>query len=55
MDYKMLLIILVESEHRAATHPDAGVRQRSQETVDDVNERMRLEGITRADLERFAA
>lgn len=54
MTYAMLLQILVEAEWRVANEQDAGVRARSQETVDLCNERLRMEGLTRADLERLA-
>ncbi len=54
MLYSMLLQILVEAEERVSTSNDPGVRARSQETVDLCNERMKREGMTRADLERLA-
>lgn len=55
MTYAMLLQILLEAEQRVVEVEDAGVRQRSQETVDLCNERLRREGITRDDLIRLAA
>lgn len=54
MTYAMLLQILVEAEWRVANELDEGVRERSQETVDLCNERLCMEGLTRADLERLA-
>lgn len=54
MNYAMLLQILAEAEDRSATNSDEGVRQRSQETVDICNEKLQMEGLTRADLEQLA-
>ena len=55
MTYAMLLQILVEAEQRVTEFKDAGVRERSQETADLCNERLRREGLTRDDLVRLAA
>jgi hypothetical protein len=54
MTYAMLLQILLEAEQRVAESEDAGVRERSQETVDLCNERLRRDGLTRDDLVRLA-
>jgi hypothetical protein len=50
----MWLLCLTEAEQRAKADPDAGVRARSQETVDLICQRMAMEGITRSDLEGWA-
>lgn len=55
MTYAMLLQILTEARQRVAEHIDAGVRTRSQETVDLVMERLQMEGLTEDDLNRLAA
>lgn len=55
MTYAMLLQILTEAEHRVKTETDQGVRERSQETVNLCLERLRIEGITREQLESLAA
>lgn len=51
ISYAMFLQILTEAEQRARNHPDAQVRENSQETVDLCLERMRRDGITREQLE----
>ncbi len=53
MDYKQLYQILVEAEQRRddARYPQA-VRDRSSETVALVEQRMQMEGLTRAQLKR---
>jgi len=55
MTYAMLLQILIEAEERVKKSSDAGIRERSQETVNLCNERLRNEGLTRNDLERLAS
>ena len=55
MTYRDLYQILIEAEQRVATFEDAGVRERSQETVDLVNERLHKEGLTREQLKKLAA
>lgn len=53
IDYKMFYTILVEAEARAIdARLDDGARARSQETVSLCLERMKREGLTRADLKR---
>jgi hypothetical protein len=51
ISYAMFLQILTEAEERARNHPDPRVRANSQETVDLCLERMRLDGITREQLQ----
>lgn len=55
MTYAMLLLILTEAEARVIEHgPNSDVGRRSQETVDLCHERMKMEGINRAQLEELA-
>lgn len=54
MSYAMFWMCLTEAEERAKNFPDAGVRQRSQETVDLFKQRMAMEGLTRMALRQAA-
>jgi hypothetical protein len=54
MTYGMLLQILEEAEDRVRTISDPGVRERSQETVELVHERLRREGLTVQQLKQLA-
>lgn len=55
MTYAMLLLILTEAEARVIEYgPSSDVGKRSQETVDLCLERMKREGVNRAQLEELA-
>ena len=52
--YAQLLQILVDAEKRVDSSPDESTKLRSQETIDLCNERLAIEGFSRAELEELA-
>ena len=54
MTHQMLYQCLVEARERVAHFPDEGVKARSQETVNLIEERLRIEGISEKELKRLA-
>lgn len=54
MTYAMLYQMLVEAEDRCTDKWPADVRERSQETVELIEQRMKAEGLTRYTLAKLA-
>ncbi|HIH2752476.1 TPA: hypothetical protein ACYLN4_008343 [Burkholderia lata] len=54
MSYLDLFQMLIEAEDRAANFADAGVRERSEETVSLIKQRMASEGLSRDRLRTLA-